>query len=71
MKINDDGDEIDRKTVTPSVKLRGMFFEKPDVTTGKRKATILIRITSWRRMKRSSRMVVHVQTTFFFFDCQY
>ena len=36
--ITDEGKEIDRKPVNPSVKLRGMFFEEPDVATGKLKS---------------------------------
>ena len=38
MMINDDGEEIDRNPVNPSVKVRGMFFEKLGVATGKRKS---------------------------------
>ena len=36
--ITDDGKEMDRKPVNPSVKLRGIFLDEPDTVTGKRKS---------------------------------
>ena len=36
--ITDEGKEMDRKSVNPSVKLRGIFLDEPDAATGKRKS---------------------------------
>ena len=36
--ITDEGKEMDRKPVNPSVKLRGIFLDEPDTATGKRKS---------------------------------
>ena len=36
--ITDEGKEMDRKPVNPSVKIRGFFLDEPDTATGKRKS---------------------------------
>ena len=36
--ITDEGKEMDRKPVNPSVKLRGIFLDEPDAATGKHKS---------------------------------